>query len=42
MEWTAAQSQGAAADIAASYHPRIRHLKLAHRASLRPQDDLIM
>jgi sialate O-acetylesterase len=40
MEWTVAQSQGAAAEIAAADHPRIRHLKLAHRASLRPQDDM--
>lgn len=40
MEWTLAQSQGAAAELAAAAHPSIRHVKIAHRASLAPQADI--
>jgi sialate O-acetylesterase len=40
MEWPLAQSQGAAAELAAASHPTIRHLKIAHRASLAPQADI--
>ncbi len=40
MEWTLAQSQDAAAELAAATHPTIRHVKIAHRASLMPQADI--
>lgn len=40
MAWTVAQSQDAAAELAAADHPRIRHMQVAHRASLQPQRDL--
>lgn len=40
MEWTLAQSQDAAREIAAADAPTIRHVKIEHRASLEPQDDI--
>lgn len=40
MEWTLAQAQDAAAELAAATHPTIRHVKVAHRASLTPQADI--
>ena len=39
MEWTLGQSDGAAEAIAAADLPQIRHVKIAHRAALMPQDD---
>jgi sialate O-acetylesterase len=40
MEWSLQDTDDAARAIAAADEPRIRHVKLPHRASLRPQDDL--
>ena len=40
MEWTLAQAEGGAADVAASGDDQIRHVKLAHRHSMQPQDDI--
>ncbi|MEQ1594396.1 MAG: sialate O-acetylesterase [Casimicrobium sp.] len=40
MEWTVAQSQHASREIAAANQTNIRHLKLNHRASFRPQEDV--
>jgi len=40
MEWTLAQSQDAAAEIAAADLPLIRHVKVAHRASVVPLHDI--
>ncbi len=40
MEWTLAQAQDAEREIAAADLPQIRHLKVAHRASLAAQDDI--
>ncbi len=40
MEWQLADSNDAAAEIAAAgQHPRIRHAKMPHRASVSPQQD---
>lgn len=39
MEWALQDSQGAAQAIASADLPMIRHVKIAHRASLQPQDD---
>lgn len=38
MEWELQATDGGPADVAQAAHPRIRHVKLPHRASLRPQD----
>lgn len=40
MEWTVALSANKEAEIAAANHPAIRHLKIQHRPSAKPQDDL--
>jgi len=40
MEWSVAASADAAAEIAAANHPHIRHLKVRHRASAAPAEDL--
>jgi sialate O-acetylesterase len=40
MEWSLQDTDDAARAIAAADEPRIRHVKLPHRASLRPQDDV--
>ena len=40
MEWTLAQSQDAAREVAAANHPLIRHVRVPHRASLQPLADM--
>jgi len=40
MEWTVAGSANKDAEIAAGNHPAIRHLKVQHRPSATPLDDL--
>lgn len=40
MEWTLAQAQDGAREVAAAGHPLIRHIKLPRRASLQPQADM--
>ncbi len=40
MEWTVADSANGAAEVAQANEPLIRHVKLPHRASLRPEGDL--
>jgi len=40
MEWTLGLSEGAAEAIAAADLPQIRHVKIAQRAALAPQDDV--
>ena len=40
MEWTVGQSQHAAREIASANQSTIRHLKLNHRASFRPEDEV--
>jgi len=40
MEFTVGQALNAENEIAAADHPQIRHLKIAHRASLQPMDDI--
>lgn len=40
MAWPLAQSHNAEAAMAAADLPRIRHLRVANRASLRPEDDI--
>ncbi|MBL0151114.1 MAG: sialate O-acetylesterase [Ideonella sp.] len=40
MEWTLGQSDGAVEAVAAADLPLIRHVKIARRATLAPQDDL--
>lgn len=40
MEWTVANSDNREAEIAAANHPLIRHLKIAHRPSTVPLDDV--
>ncbi len=40
MEWDLASTDGGTADVVQADHPRIRHVKLPHRASLRPQADV--
>jgi len=39
MEWRLADTNDAAAEIAAADHPRIRHAKMPHRVSLTPLRD---
>lgn len=39
MEWALQDTQDAAQAIASADLPKIRHVKIAHRASLQPQDD---
>jgi sialate O-acetylesterase len=40
MEWMLKDAQDGAVDVAASEHPQIRHIKIAHRTAYRPQDDI--
>jgi sialate O-acetylesterase len=40
MEWLLKEAAQGAQEVAASDHPRIRHLKVAHRAALTPQQDI--
>lgn len=40
MEWTVRQSTNAEAEIASGNHPLIRHMKVAHRPSTVPLDDV--
>lgn len=40
MEWPVREALNPEAEIAAANHPRIRHLKLNHRASRKPTDDV--
>jgi sialate O-acetylesterase len=40
MEWPVAASADKDAEIAAGSHPKIRHLKIQHRPSATPEDDL--
>jgi sialate O-acetylesterase len=40
MEWTVAASANAKAEAAAADHPRIRHIKIAHLPSDKPQSDV--
>lgn len=40
MEWSLAQAQDGAREVAAAEHPLIRHRTLPHRASLRPEADV--
>ena len=40
MEWTVAASTNAKEEIASANHPQIRHLKIAHRPSTEPLDDV--
>lgn len=40
MEWTVARSSNAQQEIAAADHPRIRHIKIPHRPSDKPEFDV--
>lgn len=40
MEWTVAGSANKDAEIAAGNHPAIRHLKIQHRPSAKPEEDV--
>jgi len=40
MEWTVAASQRSQEEIASANHPMIRHMKVAHRPSTSPLDDV--
>ena len=40
MEWTVSRSNNAKQEIAAANHPLIRHIKIAHRPSNVPLDDV--
>lgn len=40
MEWTVSRSANSEAEIAAADFPMIRHLKIAHRPSTKPLDDV--
>jgi sialate O-acetylesterase len=40
MEWTVRSSTNSAAEIAAGDHPMIRHMKVDHRPSMVPLDDI--
>ena len=40
MEWTVAASERASEEIATGNHPLIRHMKVAHRPSITPLDDV--
>ncbi len=40
MEWTVRSSTNAAQEIASAHHPLIRHMKVAHRPSMVPLDDI--
>jgi sialate O-acetylesterase len=40
MEWTVQSSSNAQAEIAAAKYPQIRHLKIEHRPSMTPLDDV--
>lgn len=40
MEWTVQRSADAEREIAAADHPRIRHIKIPHRPTKRPEDDV--
>lgn len=40
MEWTVADSANGATEVANAREPLIRHVNVAHRASLRPEADL--
>jgi sialate O-acetylesterase len=41
MEWPVAASANQEAEIAAGNHPKIRHLKVQHRPSAAPEEDLL-
>lgn len=40
MEWTVGQSLDAGREVASANYPQIRHVKIAHRVSLQPMDDI--
>lgn len=40
MEWTVASSDNPKDEIAAANHPRIRHIKIPHRPSDKPESDV--
>ncbi len=40
MEWPVSETMNAAAEMAAADFPKIRHLKVPHRVSLRPEPDI--
>ncbi len=40
MEWTVADSDNPKEEIAAGNHPRIRHIKIPHRPSEKPESDV--
>ncbi|NOS69678.1 MAG: DUF1080 domain-containing protein [Verrucomicrobia bacterium] len=40
MEWTVGSSDNAKEELAAANHPRIRHIKIPHRPSDKPESDV--
>ncbi len=40
MEWPVRQSDNAQAEIASAKHPRLRHIKIPHRPSDKPESDV--